>query len=101
MNPQETIRERQTLFLRYKKPDSFRGRFRVGIFLWASLLALVLLLAPPHASFAQSALTDDANVGSDNLDHATVIGADAIVGSSNTVVLGRSADSVQIPGALM
>src|SRR5206468_3505209 len=42
----------------------------------------------------------NANVGADNLDHATVIGADAVVSSSNTVVLGRAADSVQIPGAL-
>lgn len=41
-----------------------------------------------------------ANVAADNLDHATAIGADAVVGTSNTVVLGRGADTVQIPGAL-
>jgi hypothetical protein len=41
-----------------------------------------------------------ANVGVNNLDHATVIGADAVVSTSNTVVLGRAADTVQIPGAL-
>jgi hypothetical protein len=38
--------------------------------------------------------------GASNLDHATVIGADAVVSTSNTVVLGRSTDAVQIPGAL-
>ena len=42
----------------------------------------------------------NANVGANNLDHATVIGADAVVSTSNTVVLGRGADTVQIPGAL-
>jgi hypothetical protein len=42
----------------------------------------------------------NANVSANNLDHATAIGADATVGSSNTVVLGRSADTVQVPGSL-
>ncbi len=42
----------------------------------------------------------NANVGADNLAHATAIGADAVVSTSNTVVLGRSADTVQVPGAL-
>lgn len=43
-----------------------------------------------------------ANVGSDNLDHATAIGAEAVVYTSNTVVLGRSAsqDLVYVPGLL-
>jgi len=36
----------------------------------------------------------------DNLDHATAIGADATVNTSNTVVLGRNADAVQVPGKL-
>ena len=40
------------------------------------------------------------DVGSANLDHATAIGANAVVSTSNTVVLGRSADTVQVPGAL-
>src|SRR5205085_9708954 len=41
-----------------------------------------------------------ANVASDGLDHATAIGAGSIVSSSNTVVLGRSLDTVQVPGNL-
>jgi hypothetical protein len=40
------------------------------------------------------------NVGASNLNFATAIGAGAVVGASNTVVLGRSADTVQVPGAL-
>ncbi|MCA1814999.1 MAG: tail fiber domain-containing protein [Acidobacteria bacterium] len=42
----------------------------------------------------------NADVSAGNLDHATAIGAGAVVGSSNTVVLGRGADTVQIPGAV-
>ncbi len=42
----------------------------------------------------------NANVGSGTLNFATAIGAGAIVSSSNTVVLGRGTDSVQIPGNL-
>lgn len=41
-----------------------------------------------------------ANVGANNLSFATAIGARAVVNTSNTVVLGRSADTVQIPGTL-
>lgn len=41
-----------------------------------------------------------ANVGADNLSYATAIGAGAVVNTSNTVVLGRGADTVQIPGTL-
>jgi hypothetical protein len=41
-----------------------------------------------------------ANVGVDNLSYATAIGAGAVVNTSNTLVLGRSFDSVQVPGAL-
>src|SRR5207244_3079357 len=40
------------------------------------------------------------NVGSDGLDHATAVGAGPVVSSSNTVVLGRGADIVQVPGNL-
>ena len=41
-----------------------------------------------------------ANVGAGNLNFATAIGSGALVSQSNTVVLGRSADTVQVPGAL-
>ena len=41
-----------------------------------------------------------ADVGANNLTFATAIGAGATVGNNNTVVLGRSADTVQVPGAL-
>jgi hypothetical protein len=43
---------------------------------------------------------DSANVGSFGLNFATAIGAGAVVTASNTLVLGREADTVQIPGAL-
>jgi hypothetical protein len=42
----------------------------------------------------------NANVGANNLNFATAIGAGAIVSSSNTIVLGRGADTVQVPGTL-
>lgn len=38
--------------------------------------------------------------GSSDLNFATALGAGAIVSTSNTVVLGRNVDTVQIPGAL-
>ena len=38
--------------------------------------------------------------GAVNLNFATAIGAGALVSTNNTIVLGRSADTVQIPGAL-
>lgn len=41
-----------------------------------------------------------ANVGAANLSFATAIGAFAVVTTSNTVVLGRPADTVQVPGKL-
>jgi hypothetical protein len=43
---------------------------------------------------------NSADVSANNLTFATAIGAGAIVNTSNTVVLGRSTDTVQIPGAL-
>jgi hypothetical protein len=42
----------------------------------------------------------NANLAANNLSFATAIGADALVSTSNTVVLGRSADAVQIPGSM-
>lgn len=42
-----------------------------------------------------------ADVASGNLNYATAIGADAVVNNSNSVVLGRSADTVRIPGTLI
>jgi uncharacterized delta-60 repeat protein len=38
--------------------------------------------------------------GADNLTFATVIGAGAVVNTSNTIVLGRHLDSVRIPGGI-
>ncbi|MDQ3132920.1 MAG: hypothetical protein M3Q99_19495, partial [Acidobacteriota bacterium] len=40
------------------------------------------------------------DVLADNLNYATAIGADARVSTSNTVVIGRPADTVNIPGTL-
>ncbi len=42
----------------------------------------------------------NANVGSGNLNFATAIGADAVVSISNSVVLGRTNDTVRVPGIL-
>jgi hypothetical protein len=42
-----------------------------------------------------------ANVSANNLNFASAIGSGAIVSTSNTVVLGRSADTVQVPGAFV
>lgn len=42
-----------------------------------------------------------ADVGSVSLNYATAIGAGAKVTSSNTVVLGRTADDVSVPGDLL
>ena len=41
-----------------------------------------------------------ADVGSDGLSYATALGSGAIVNASNTLVLGRSGDSVEVPGSL-
>jgi hypothetical protein len=41
-----------------------------------------------------------ADVGSGALNFATALGSGAVVGTSNTVVLGRAADTVQVPGGL-
>ena len=42
---------------------------------------------------------NNADVGSGNLTFATAIGAGATVSTSNTVVLGRAADTVIVPGS--
>lgn len=43
---------------------------------------------------------DNANVGSGSLTFATAIGSFATVSISNSIVLGRSADTVRVPGTL-
>jgi len=43
---------------------------------------------------------DSANVGSNNLTFATAIGSGALVSTSNTIVLGRTADTVVAPNLL-
>ena len=47
-----------------------------------------------------SAFGSGANIGGGNLSFATALGAGAIVSASNTLVLGRAADTVQVPGNL-
>ncbi len=42
----------------------------------------------------------NSNVGSNNLTYATAVGSDAVVSTNNTVVLGRTADTVRVPGNL-
>jgi hypothetical protein len=41
------------------------------------------------------------NVGSGNLNYATAIGAGSVVSNDNSVVLGRAADTVRVPGNLI
>lgn len=50
---------------------------------------------------SNTALGAFAEFDSANLSFATAIGAGAHVGASNTVVLGRSSDAVQVPGTLV
>ena len=45
-------------------------------------------------------LGSNSKLGANGLSYATAIGADAIVSTDNTIVLGRSLDTVQVPGAL-
>ncbi|MFN7929031.1 MAG: hypothetical protein U0Y68_14005 [Blastocatellia bacterium] len=45
-------------------------------------------------------LGSGANVAADGLSFATAIGSLATVSTNNTIVLGRSADTVQIPGVI-
>ncbi|MDM7922358.1 MAG: hypothetical protein QUS14_08655, partial [Pyrinomonadaceae bacterium] len=49
---------------------------------------------------ANTAVGSGANVSSGTLANATAIGAGAVVTTSNTVVLGRAADTVFVPGAI-
>ena len=44
---------------------------------------------------------NNANVSGGNLSFATAVGANAVVNSNNSVVLGRSVDTVRIPGNLV
>ncbi len=51
--------------------------------------------------FSNTILGSGANVGAGNLSHATAIGAGATVSNNDSVVLGRAADTVRIPGNLV
>ncbi len=59
MNLQESS-QRQSLFI-CEQFGSVQRRLKARSFLWTSLLSLIVLLALPNVSFAQSPLTDDAN----------------------------------------
>jgi hypothetical protein len=47
-----------------------------------------------------TAVGDSANVGANNLNFATALGSGATVSTSNTIVLGRAADTVVAPNLL-
>ncbi len=49
---------------------------------------------------ANTIIGASADVGLPNLTFATAIGTAAVVSNSNTVVLGRAADAVRVPGSL-
>jgi hypothetical protein len=61
MNTRETTCQRQSLFIHDQQLMLVQRRLRMRGFLRTALLGLVVLLALPAASFAQSALTDDAD----------------------------------------
>ena len=50
---------------------------------------------------SNTVIGNNADVGSGNLDHATAIGADAVVSSSNTIVLGRTSEKVVVSGTML
>lgn len=55
-----------------------------------------------HTGSNNTLLGNNANVGFDDLTHATAIGAEAVVSTSNTIALGRAdgSDFVKVPGQL-
>src|SRR6266481_1588816 len=65
MNSQETY-QGQPLFIRDEQFRSAQRQLQTTSSLWRSLLSLIVLLALPCASFAQSALTDDADTRGSN-----------------------------------
>lgn len=52
------------------------------------------------AGTSNTLLGNGADVSAGNLTFATAVGAGAIVGNNNSVVLGRAADTVRVPGNL-
>ncbi len=55
-----------------------------------------------RAGFANTLVGEGTDVGAGNLDHATAIGGEAVVSTSNTIALGRAdgSDTVDVPGKL-
>jgi hypothetical protein len=51
--------------------------------------------------FSNTMLGNNANVGSGNLSFATAVGAGSTVSNNNSVVLGRAADTVRVPGDMV
>jgi hypothetical protein len=51
--------------------------------------------------FSNTILGSGANVGVGNLSFATAVGAGATVSNNNSVVLGRAADTVRVPGDMV
>ncbi len=57
--------------------------------------------AANSTGFSNTLVGSGANVGAGNLSFATALGAGATVGTNNSVVLGRAADTVRVPGSLV
>ncbi len=57
--------------------------------------------AANSTGFSNTVVGSGADVGAGNLTFATAVGAGSIVSNSNSVVLGRAADTVRIPGSLI
>lgn len=57
--------------------------------------------AANSTGFSNTLLGSGANVAAGNLSFASAVGAGATVSNSNSVVLGRAADTVRVPGSLV
>jgi hypothetical protein len=51
--------------------------------------------------FRNTAIGNEAGFSASGLSFATAVGSGSIVGSNNTIVLGRAADTVRIPGSTL
>lgn len=81
--------------LRGRSYSATQDRWRRGLTLIKSfVVATVVVMSAFTTVLAR------ADGGANNLNFATAIGAGAVVSTSNTVVLGRNTDTVQVPGSL-
>ncbi len=90
MNLYETTYDGQSLFTCDRKSGSLRALVRTKGLAWIALLSLLVLLALPTATLAQKPTRVERIPGSQSVQGA----------QPDPIVLGTSAQTVQIPGAL-